>query len=149
MGKPGFINYANDRLGGFERAPANTKSMWSGTRETNAFPEFYEAETKTIDRRLRLQCVGPITYKRAPIEEDIRLLHAALAGKTYEETFVPSASPSLLANFQRNQFYKTDEEYLFAVADAMHEEYKTIIDAGLLVQIDDPGLLSTTCAIPT
>ena len=74
MGKPGFINYANDRLGGFERAPANTKSMWSGTRETKAFPEFYEQEMKTIDRRLRLQCVGPITYKRAPIDEDIRLL---------------------------------------------------------------------------
>src|SRR5262245_26370588 len=63
MGKPGFINYANDRLGGFERAPPNTKSMWSGTRETKAFPEFYETEIKTIDRRLRLQCIGPITFK--------------------------------------------------------------------------------------
>ena len=46
MGKPGFINYANDRLGGFERAPANTKSMWSGTRETKAFPEFYERKSE-------------------------------------------------------------------------------------------------------
>ena len=63
MGKPGFINYTNDRLGGFERAPANTKSMWSGTRETNAFPEFYKSEIKNIDRRLRMQCVAPITYK--------------------------------------------------------------------------------------
>ena len=63
MGKPGFINYANDRLDGFERAPANTKSMWSGTRETDAFPEFYKSEIKNIDRRLRMQCVAPITYK--------------------------------------------------------------------------------------
>ena len=63
MGKPGFINYANDRLGGFERAPPNTKSMWSGTRETRAFPEFYASEMKNIDRRLRMQCVAPITYK--------------------------------------------------------------------------------------
>ena len=65
-----------------------------------------------------------------------------MAGKTYEEIFVPSVSPSLLANFQRNLFYKTPEEYLFAVADALGEEYRTIVDAGCLVQIDDPGLLS-------
>jgi 5-methyltetrahydropteroyltriglutamate--homocysteine methyltransferase len=143
MGKPGFINYANDRLGGFERAPPNTKSMWSGTRETNAFPEFYETEIKTIDRRLRLQCIGPITYKgHALIAEDIRLLKSALAGKQYEQIFVPSVSPSLLANFQRNLFYKTGEEYVFAVAEALREEYKAIVDAGCLVQIDDPGLLS-------
>ena len=44
MSKPGFINYANDRMGGFQRAPAHTKSMWSGTRETKAFPEFYQTE---------------------------------------------------------------------------------------------------------
>ena len=143
MGKPGFINYANDRLGGFERAPANTKSMWSGTRETNAFPEFYESEIKNIDRRLRMQCVAPITYKgHALIQEDIRLLKSALAGKRYEDIFVPSVSPSLLANYQRNLFYKTNEEYVFAVAEAMREEYLAIVDAGCIVQIDDPGLLS-------
>jgi 5-methyltetrahydropteroyltriglutamate--homocysteine methyltransferase len=143
MGKPGFINYANDRLGGFERAPANTKSMWSGTRETNAFPEFYESEIKNIDRRLRMQCVAPITYRgHALIQEDIRLLKSALAGKRYEDIFVPSVSPSLLANYQRNLFYKTNEEYVFAVAEAMREEYLAIVDAGCIVQIDDPGLLS-------
>ncbi len=143
MGKPGFINYANDRLGGFERAPAHDKSMWSGTRETKAFPEFYQTEVQTIDKRLRMQCIGAITYSgHALIAEDIRLLKAALAGKPYEEIFVPSVSPSLLANFQRNLFYKTDEDYLFAVADALAQEYKAIVDAGCLVQIDDPGLLS-------
>jgi 5-methyltetrahydropteroyltriglutamate--homocysteine methyltransferase len=143
MGKPGFINYANDRLGGFERAPANLKSQWAGTRETNAFPEFYEPESRVIDKRLRMQCVGPISYKgHAQVKEDIQLLKSALAGKPYEEIFVPSVSPSLLANFQRNLFYKTQEEYLLAVADAMREEYRTIVDAGCLVQIDDPGPLA-------
>jgi 5-methyltetrahydropteroyltriglutamate--homocysteine methyltransferase len=143
MGKPGFINYANDRLGGFEPAPAHDKSMWSGTRETEAFPEFYAAELQTIDRRLRMQCTGPITYKgQALIAEDIRILKSALAGKAYEEIFVPSVSPSLLANLQRNLFYKTSEEYLFAVAEALGAEYRAIVDAGCLVQIDDPGLLS-------
>jgi 5-methyltetrahydropteroyltriglutamate--homocysteine methyltransferase len=143
MGKPGFINYANQRLGGFEQAPTKTVSMWHGTRETRAFPEFYEAEMRTVDRRQRMRCVGPITYAgQTIIQEDIRLLKGALAGKSHLEAFVPSASPSLLANFQRNEFYKTEEEYLFAVADAMRDEYKAITDAGLLVQIDDPGLLS-------
>jgi 5-methyltetrahydropteroyltriglutamate--homocysteine methyltransferase len=143
MGKPGFINYANDRLGGFEPAPAHDKSMWSGTRETKAFPEFYAAELQTVDKRLRMQCTGEITYKgQALIAEDIRILKSALAGKAYEEIFVPSVSPSLLANFQRNLFYKTSEEYLFAVAEALGEEYRAIVDSGCLVQIDDPGLLS-------
>jgi 5-methyltetrahydropteroyltriglutamate--homocysteine methyltransferase len=150
MGKPGFINYANDRLAGFERAPPNQKSQWAGTRETIAFPEFYAAEGQVIDRRLRMQCVGPISYKgQAQIAADINLLKTALAGKTYEEIFVPSVSPSLLANFQRNLFYKTKEEYLFAVADAMHEEYKAIVDAGCLVQIDDPGPLAHYLRNPT
>jgi 5-methyltetrahydropteroyltriglutamate--homocysteine methyltransferase len=64
MGKPGFINYANDRLGGFEAAPAHDKSMWSGTRETKAFPEFYASELQTIDKRLRMQCTGKISIGR-------------------------------------------------------------------------------------
>jgi 5-methyltetrahydropteroyltriglutamate--homocysteine methyltransferase len=143
MGKPGFINYANNRLGGFEPAPPHTRSMWSGTREARAFPEFYQADVQTIDRRLRMQCVGPVTYTgHALIQEDIRILKAALAGKSYEEAFVPSVSPSLLANFQRDLFYKTGDDYLFAIADALAEEYKAIVEAGFLVQIDDPGLLS-------
>ena len=143
MGKPGFINYANERLGGFEVAPVNTKSMWSGTRETRAFPEFYESEIKNIDRRQRLQCIGPITYTgHAIIQQDIALLKSALSGKRYEDIFVPSVSPSLLANFQKNLYYKTNEEYVFAVAEAMREEYLAIVDAGCIVQIDDPGLLS-------
>jgi 5-methyltetrahydropteroyltriglutamate--homocysteine methyltransferase len=143
MGKPGFVNYANERLGGFEPAPPSTKSQWSDTRESRAFPEFYESEMKTIDRRVRMQCTGPITYKgQALIAEDIRILKSAAAGKTFEEIFVPSVSPAQLSNFQRNLFYKTSEEFLFAVADALREEYRAIVDAGCLVQIDDPGLVS-------
>ena len=61
MGKPGFINYANDRLGGFEPAPANTKSMWSGTRETDAFPN-------CTNRRSRISTdgCGCSAWRRSP-----------------------------------------------------------------------------------
>ncbi len=73
MGKPGFINYANERLGGFERAAASGKAQWAGTRETIAFPEFYRvASHASEDKRLRMLCTGPISYKgheqvRAPL----------------------------------------------------------------------------------
>ena len=100
-----------------------------------------ESEIKNIDRRLRMQCVAPITYKgHALIQEDIRLLKSALAGKRYEDIFVPSVSPSLLANYQRNLFYKTNEEYVFAVAEAMREEYLAIVDAGCHRADRRPGI---------
>ena len=82
-------------------------------------------------------------------QEDIRHLKSALAGKRSEDIFVPSVSPSLLANYQRNLYYKTNEEYVFAIAEAMREEYKAIVDAGFLVQIDDPRLVSYYMRIPT
>ena len=53
---------------------------------------------------------------------------------------MPAISPTSVEDWQRNEYYKTEEEYLFAIADAMHEEYKAIVDAGFLVQIDDPHL---------
>jgi 5-methyltetrahydropteroyltriglutamate--homocysteine methyltransferase len=58
------------------------------------------------------------------------------------EAFVPSISPATLEFWQKNRYYKTEDEYLTALCDAMHEEYKTIVDAGFLVQIDDPQLAS-------
>ena len=55
---------------------------------------------------------------------------------------MPAISPTSIEDWQRNAYYKTDEEYLFAIAEAMHEEYKAIVDAGFLVQIDDPQLVT-------
>ena len=55
---------------------------------------------------------------------------------------MPAISPSNVEDWQRNAYYKTEEEYLFAIADAMREEYKAIVDAGFLLQIDDPRLVS-------
>jgi 5-methyltetrahydropteroyltriglutamate--homocysteine methyltransferase len=149
VGKPGFINYVNARLGGFEpsKGPAK-KAQWGGTRETNAFPEFYQWIAGTAgggaaaDNRQRMVCTGPITYKGQDlVGADIANMKAALAGMKVEEVFLPSISPSNVAAFQHNEYYKSDEEYLFAIADAMREEYKAIVAAGFLVQIDDPALL--------
>jgi 5-methyltetrahydropteroyltriglutamate--homocysteine methyltransferase len=90
-----------------------------------------------------LVCTGPIAYRgRDALQRDIANLKAALAEVTCEEAFMPAVSPSNLANWNTNEYYKTDEEFRIAIADALHEEYQAIVDAGLVLQIDDPQLAS-------
>ncbi len=144
MGKPSFITYVNERLGGFERGGARG-SPWGGSRETQSFPEYYEwaarAALNPAGKQIRMICTGPITYQgQKPLARDIENFKAALQGVKTEEAFMPAISPSNLEEWYENKFYRTDEEYLFAIADAMREEYKAITDAGLLVQVDDPRL---------
>jgi 5-methyltetrahydropteroyltriglutamate--homocysteine methyltransferase len=145
MGKPGFIPYVNERLSGFEPDPQGRISPWSGSREVRAFPEFYDWFSRAMPspavRSLHMVCTGPITYTGAKhVQTDIENLKASLATTSTPEAFIPAISPTSIEDWQRNAYYKTDEDYLAAIADAMHEEYKAIVDAGLLVQIDDPHL---------
>jgi 5-methyltetrahydropteroyltriglutamate--homocysteine methyltransferase len=76
-------------------------------------------------------------------------LTAALAGVQVADAFSPANSPSNVEGRQRNAYYKTDEEYLFAIAEAMGEEYRAIVEAGFLVQIDDPRLVTYYILSPT
>jgi len=145
MGKPGFIPYVNDRLAGFEPDRDARPSPWGGSREHLEFPEFYEWFGRTMPtppaRALHMVCTGPITYKGARhVQADIDNLKAALRGARVEEAFLPAISPTSVEDWQKNRYYKTDEDYLFAIAEAMREEYKAITDAGILVQIDDPHI---------
>jgi 5-methyltetrahydropteroyltriglutamate--homocysteine methyltransferase len=90
-----------------------------------------------------MDCTAPITYKgQKQLQTDIENLKAALKGVKCEEVFVPCISPTDVAWWQRNKYYRTDQEFLFAIADAMREEYKAVVDAGFLVQIDDPYLIT-------
>ena len=90
-----------------------------------------------------MACTGPISYKgHKQVQTDIENLKAALQGRKAEEAFLPAISPTSVEDWQVNTYYKTQEEYLFAIANAMHEEYKAITDAGFLVQIDDPHLVT-------
>ena len=85
-------------------------------------------------------CVGPISYKgHAAIKSDIAHFQAALKANGIKEGFMTSVAPGSAARLD-NIFYKTDEEFLFACADAMREEYKAIVDAGLILQLDDPSI---------
>src|SRR5260370_386411 len=94
-------------------------------------------------QRAQWVCTGTIVYKgHEALTRDIDDLKAALAPVHYEEAFMPAVSPAQLAGWNKNEFYKTDEEFGLALADALREEYRAIVDAGLVLQIDDPQLAS-------
>ena len=84
--------------------------------------------------------VGPLKYKPAEVQRDIDNFKAALAGVTVEEVFMPVVAPAMFATRHINEYYRSEEEYYFAVADALHDEYKALVDAGFLIQIDDVSL---------
>ena len=85
-------------------------------------------------------CVGPLTYTgHEAIQADVQHLKAALAAAGVEEGFMTSIAPGSASRIA-NRHYRTDEEFLFACADAMREEYRAIVDAGLILQLDDPAI---------
>jgi 5-methyltetrahydropteroyltriglutamate--homocysteine methyltransferase len=149
MGRIGFIPYVNERLTGIEpSATSETANYWNQSREYQAFPEFYAWTAQMPGAagqtgRTRWVCSGPVSYQgMAALQQDIATLKSALAGVRHEEAFMPAVSPSNLANWNRNEHYSSEEEYLYALADALHEEYRAIIEAGLVLQVDDPLLAS-------
>jgi 5-methyltetrahydropteroyltriglutamate--homocysteine methyltransferase len=148
MGRVGFIPYVNERLTGIEPSPGEIASYWNESREYKAFPEFYawaQGQPGAAGRagRTRWMCTGPVSYKgHTALAQDIANLKDAIAGLDVVEAFMPAVSPGNLVNWNRNLFYKSEEEYLYAVADALREEYQAVIAAGLILQLDDPLLSS-------
>jgi 5-methyltetrahydropteroyltriglutamate--homocysteine methyltransferase len=142
-GKPSFVSYINERLGGYELdTAAGPRNQWATSREGLSFPDFY-AQTHAASRHAHMVCTGPITYRgHAQLKRDIDNFKAALEKVEVEEAFMPAISPSNIEDWQRNAYYKSQEDYVFAIAEAMREEYKAIVDAGLLLQIDDPRLVT-------
>ena len=142
MSKPGHAVYINDRLEGFEARPDVTSNVYIEERE--AFPEYYEDYFKramlggAIAPSVPMACVGPIRYVgQDDLRTDLENLRAAVERHGCAEAFVPSAA---VTGVGFNEYYATEEEYAFAVADALHQEYAAIIEAGFLLQVDDPFL---------
>ena len=140
--KTGFSAYIIERLAGF--TPKSDTRRTSFTAEMEAFPEYYEqyfSQRMTGGRVAPVgpvECTGPVSYRgQEAVRRDVENLKAAVAGVQPQEVFMPAVSPSGVGS---NAYYRTEEEYLAAVADAMHEEYQAIVDAGFLVQVDDPFL---------
>jgi 5-methyltetrahydropteroyltriglutamate--homocysteine methyltransferase len=142
QGKASFVSYVGERLSGFETVPGASSMAPSWTRELAMFPEYYQDYFKKYSAAVApmpvMVCRGPVSYQgQAAVARDIENLKAALSAVQVEEAFMPATSPR---GFGGNEFYATDEEYRCAVADAVREEYRAIVDAGLLLQVDDPGL---------
>ncbi|MEK9683474.1 MAG: cobalamin-independent methionine synthase II family protein [Rhodospirillaceae bacterium] len=146
--KRGFAVYAHERLGGLEETGKSRPSPWALSRESAEFPEFYAGEKLAGERpptpsTMQMVCTRPITYiGQDQLNRDIENLKAAAQKFGAEEVFMPAISPSDVVGNQLNDYYSTEEEFLTAVADALNEEYRTIVDAGFLLQIDDPRLIN-------
>jgi 5-methyltetrahydropteroyltriglutamate--homocysteine methyltransferase len=155
QGKASFFGYIVERFNGFERkpAPAGQEGNTRGeSREYRAFPDYYAWSERIAewaggrggDRRHGIDvCTGPVSYKgRAAVQVDIDNLKVALKGLPHEEVFMPAIAPSYIFATLKNDFYRTDEEYEEALANALREEYRAIVDAGFVLQVDDPRLVT-------
>ncbi|HUQ74348.1 MAG TPA: hypothetical protein VM183_06445, partial [Burkholderiales bacterium] len=148
-----WLSYVEGRFGGFEpRPPApGTVPLIAQGKDREAFADFYKyaAEKGTLFfapgeqiKRVRpiWVCTGPITYTGAePLQREIAELKAHVA---LEDAFLTSTAPASLEVYRRNEYYKSEEEFVFAIAEAMRVEYETIAHAGIVLQIDDAWLVA-------
>ena len=140
--KVSFLGYVSDRFSGLEVDSVGVPERQVWKEELEEFGEYYAeylgGKAQTMVRNPPLLCTGPITYTgHAVLQTDIDNLKAAMSTVGVEEGFMPALGPRIAG---RNEYYKTGDEFLEAIARAMHEEYAAIVAAGLIVQIDDPWL---------
>ena len=170
MGKSTWITYLYERTGGLEARPlaGNFSSILPASRDRQNFPGAYrELDLLEHDATIRIRaeaggpepeeqeegprapsgavswvCTGPMTYDRAAIDRDLVNFKVALegSGKDISETFMPVVAPAS-AYWLANEHYKTDEEFVYALADVLHEEYTAIIESGAFLQVDDAVLM--------
>ena len=142
QGRVQYATYVKDRLTGFDgeqllRARPRIDMM--------DFPEFAAQSGVSSSATIPWPaCTGPIAWKdKDAVQRDIQRLQAATSGVKSEEVFITAASPGVIANFLVNEHYPSEEEYLYALAEVMKDDYKAIVDSGLLLQIDCPDLAMT------
>jgi 5-methyltetrahydropteroyltriglutamate--homocysteine methyltransferase len=138
MGKPGFVNYVRERLSGFGgQAPP-----WS-IDDLQAAPELAVAQYagEAGAHIMPPNCEGAVTYVgQADVTRDVETLRLALDKTGHDAAFLPAASPGCIATCSPNLHYPDYDSYLDALADAMAHEYRAIVDAGLLLQLDCPDI---------
>ena len=135
-GKPDFFTYIDERLTGFETRPyeAPPGPRFADMRDHPEYADFPPQWARPV-------CVGPITYVgQSRLQADIENLKAALQGAAVEEAFLPAAAPGMVSADRPNEYYKSREEMLYATAEALREEYRGIVDAGFVLQLDAPDI---------
>ncbi len=158
LARLGFAAYAAHRLDGLQLRPAEpNEPEWGGgdAAEQAAFPDFFrqyashfrylwmppEVDMSDVPNRPgtgeRFRVVGPITYKgQDEVRRDIDTLNMALQGSTVADAFITATPPTRRADVDALKFYPNEKAYMYAVADALHEEYRAITDAGFILQLD-------------
>jgi 5-methyltetrahydropteroyltriglutamate--homocysteine methyltransferase len=143
FGKSNWAGYILSRVIGFESRPMPPDAPIYDRfgREGVQFADFYSENVVGEWAPRRLVCTGPIGYDPTEVQRDIVNFKAALADVDSDvEAFMPAVAPASFLRDAVNEFYSTEEEYLYAIADALREEYRAILDAGFLLQVDDAVL---------
>jgi 5-methyltetrahydropteroyltriglutamate--homocysteine methyltransferase len=152
VGKTNFNNYVRERLAGFEARPyepgKSPQPLSIAGRELRKFPEYFAAGGRGFGAfagagpsRPQVFCVAPLRYVgHAALKDDLANLRAALHDVKAEEAFLSANTPGTIEHWLRNEHYPDEEAFVYGIAEAMREEYKAIVDAGFLLQIDDPDL---------
>jgi 5-methyltetrahydropteroyltriglutamate--homocysteine methyltransferase len=153
--KRSWSTYARERLGGHEPRPrpANYVPHAIYGRDAVDFPEYFEIQGPGRGQNTRGgitssgaiprfdTCVGPLTYVgQAVLQRDLDNLTNALESSPADEAFMSAVSPGTIEHWLHNEYYKTDQEYLYAIAEAMRVEYEAIVNAGFVLQVDDPDI---------
>jgi 5-methyltetrahydropteroyltriglutamate--homocysteine methyltransferase len=147
LGKSNFTTYIHERLAGIEARPPkpgeDTGFSSLIRREIGRYGAYYRkmVELFPATKRPSIVCNGPLKYAgQHLLKEDIENFHAALAGVSVADAFLPAVTPGTIEHWLQNEFYPSDEAFLFAIADALRPEYEAIVAAGFTLQIDDPDL---------
>jgi 5-methyltetrahydropteroyltriglutamate--homocysteine methyltransferase len=143
--KSNFSNYMRERLGGFEERTSDggVRVSISDRDKAGGFAEYFAIGGRAAigQQQSRFYCAEPLAYVgHAPLSRDLANFKAALDGVSGVEPFLPAVAPGTIEHWLINDHYPDDESFVYAIADAMHDEYKAITDAGFLLQIDDPDL---------
>jgi len=142
-----WSQYVLDRLSGFERRPFKPgANVFQRGADRTRFAEFYaELDSREgVATNMDSVCVGPITYTgQQELQRDIDNFKAALKSVNVAEAFMPVAAPASVIPDRKNEYYKSEEELIRAIGAAMHTEYKMIVDAGFILQLDDARAATT------
>jgi 5-methyltetrahydropteroyltriglutamate--homocysteine methyltransferase len=146
FGKVNFTNYLRERLAGFviRKKPGRRFAPLEMTaRDERKFPGYFQSHPRLFGRLGTgfPIVVEPLRYVgHVELNRDVANFKAALKGAPVAEAFLPANTPGTVEHWLGNEYYKTDEEFVFAIADAMRDEYRATVDAGFTLQIDDPDL---------
>jgi 5-methyltetrahydropteroyltriglutamate--homocysteine methyltransferase len=152
LSKPNFTDYVSARIAGCENRPGTGFRRLSMTaRDETKFAEYFAAHPRPrySGGQMMPVCVDKLRYVgQAELARDLDNFKAALSGVTVAEAFLPANTPGTIEHWMGNEYYESDEAFLFAIAEAMREEYNAIVDAGFLLQIDDPDLPDGWACLP-